>query len=279
MRDSRGSWYLLTGLVLGAAIGLVLSIFIFPAQYVDVTPSALKAADRDQYRALIARAYLVEADIGRAVARLALLEDPRPADALVEQAQQEMGVEGNEQTSRALALLAAAVSQKQLVITPLPRISGAITAPQAVTHTPDNQVTTTSVPPTRTPGATITPRATATAQPTQGAPYELAEQKEVCEAQGSGSLLQVYVFNAAEEGVPAVRVEVSFTNGGVESFYTGLYPEVSPGYADYAMVEGMTYNLRVGDAGQMVQNLSIPQCENENGGTFPGSIQLIFKQP
>lgn len=279
MKDNRGSWYLLTGLILGAAIGLVLSIFILPANYVDAAPSALKGADRNHYRALVARAYLFEADNGRAVARLALLEDPRPADALVEQAQQEMGAEGNEQTSRALALLAAAVSQRQLVITPLPRIAGGLSAPQSMTSTPDLQLTPTPAPPTRTPGATITPRATATPQPTQGAPYELAEQNEVCEAQGSGSLIQVYVFDAAEEGVPAVRVEVSIPNGGVESFYTGLYSEVSPGYADYTMVEGITYNLRVGDAGQLVQNLSIPQCEDENGGTFPGSIQLIFKQP
>lgn len=54
--------------------------------------------------------------------------------------------------------------------------------------------------------------------------------------EGRGSLIQVFVFNAADEGVPAVRVEVSITDGGVESFFTGFYPEISPGYADYAMV-------------------------------------------
>ena len=97
--------------------------------------------------------------------------------------------------------------------------------------------------------------------------------------EGRGSLIQVFVFNAADEGVSAVRVEVSITDGGVESFFTGFYPEISPGYADYAMVEGMTYNLRVGSTGQLVQNLSVPQCKNKDGEAFLGSIQLVFKQP
>lgn len=279
MREKRGSWYLLTGLVIGAALGLLLSIFVFPANFVDAAPSALKTADRDHYRALVARAYLVEADNGRAFARLALLGDPRTAEALVAQTQEEMGPDGDEQTSRALALLAAAVSQKQLVITPLPRIAAGVAQPLAATSTPDVMLTPTTLPPTRTAGATVTPRPTTTPQPTQGAPYELVEQKEVCEAEGSGSLIMVYVFDASDKPVAAVRVEVSITNGGVESFFTGLYPEISHGYADYTMVEGMTYNLRVGDTGQLVQNLSIPQCKSKDGDAFPGSIQLIFKQP
>ncbi len=279
MKEKRGSLYLLTGLIIGAVIGLVLSIFIIPANFVDAAPSALKSADRDHYRALISRAYLVEADNGRAFARLALLGDVNQAEALVAQAQEVMSSGEDENYSRGLALLAAAVSQRQLVITPLPRIVAEVPPAPTLTDLPDVQLTPTTVQPTRTPGATITPRPTATPQPTQGAPYELAEQKEVCEMDGPGSLIQVYVFDVADEPVAAVRVEVSLTNGGVESFFTGLYPQISPGYADYAMVEGMTYNLRVGDAGQLVQNLSIPQCENEDGNPYPGSIQLIFKQP
>jgi len=278
MKEKRGSLYLLTGLVIGAVLGLLTSIFIVPARYVDVAPSALKAVDREQYRALVARAYLVEADNGRAVARLALLADPRPADALVAQAEKEKRPGGDEHTSRALALLAAAVSQKQLLITPLPRIA-AEAGGQATEPAPGEQETPTLLPPTRTPGATITPRPSPTPLPTQGAPYALIQQKEICEVEGRGSLIQVFVFNAADEGVPAVRVEVSITDGGVESYFTGFYPEISPGYADYAMVEGMTYNLRVGSTGQLVQNLSVPQCKNKDGEAFPGSIQLVFKQP
>ena len=279
MKERRGHWYLLTGLILGIAIGLLASIFVIPVQYINTEPHALNSKDRDNYRALIARAYLVEADNGRALARLALLRDANPADALVAQAQTELGGEGMETRSRALAQLAAAVSQEAVVITPLPRLAAAATATPVTSGTAAALESPTAIPPTRTPAATITPRPTATPQPTQGSPYELVEQKEVCDAELPGSLIRVFVFDAADEPVAAVRVEVSIPNGGVEGFFTGLYPQISPGYADYAMVEGMTYNLRVGEAGQLVQNLSIPQCENEGGDPFPGSIQLVFRQP
>lgn len=278
-RERRGPWYLLTGLLIGAAIGLAAAIFLFPVNYVNTDPSALKGADRDRYRALVARAYLVEADNGRAFARLALLKDVSSAEALVAQAQRSSGTDGDESLNRALALLAAAVTQNQLVVTPLPRLAAETLATPTVMETAKESVTPTSIPPTRTTGPTITPRPTATPQPTQGAPYELLEQKDICEAALPGNLIQVYVVNAEEEPVPGVRVEVSITNGGVEAFYTGLYPQISAGYADYAMVEGMTYNLRVGEAGQLVQNLSIPECRDEDGKAFPGSLRLVFKQP
>jgi hypothetical protein len=57
-----------------------------------------------------------------------------------------------------------------------------------------------------------------------------------------------------------------------------LYPEISLGYADYLMTEGMTYNLRVGVGGQLIQNLSIPRCAGDDGSAFAGSIELIFKK-
>ena len=90
MKERRGHWYLLTGLILGIAIGLLASIYAIPVQYINTEPHALNSKDRDNYRALIARAYLVEADNGRALARLALLRDANPADALVAQAQKRM---------------------------------------------------------------------------------------------------------------------------------------------------------------------------------------------
>ena len=63
----------------------------------------------------------------------------------------------------------------------------------------------------------------------------------------------------------------------MEAFFTGLQPDVDPGYADYLMTEGMTYNLRVGETGQLIQNLSIPRCKDENNQAFAGSIRLEFR--
>lgn len=281
MNEKRGHWYLFTGLIIGTAIGILLSISLLPVKYVNTPPQLLDTAEKDVYRNLIAQAYLVEADNGRALSRLALLGDVNTEDALVAQAQQQLAVGGKESESRALALLAAAIKMNTVQITPLPKvITNPITAPtltQTVVIEPTP--TYTALPPTRTPAVTVTPRPTATLQPTQGSPYELVEQVEVCDPALTESMIQVFVFNRADKPVAGVRIEISIPGGGVEAFYTGLYPEISVGYADYTMAEGMTYNLRVGEAGQLVQNLSIPVCEGEGGKKFPGSIKLTFKKP
>lgn len=286
MSEKRGHLYLLTGLIIGVLVGVLLSMML-PVQYTDTDPSLLQNADKDLYRSLIASAYLVEVDNNRAQARLELLGDVNPPDALVAQAQQLLASGGSEEESRALALLAAAINEGVVQITALPNINDLPVSPPLETNTVNTPVVeptgnSTKEPAadvTRTPVVTVTPRPTVTPLPTEGSPYELVEQSEVCDAGLSTPLIQVYVFDLEDNPVAGVRIEISITDRGMEVFYTGLYPEISPGYADYQMVEGMIYNLRVGTAGQLVQNLSIPRCETDDGKSFPGSIKLIFKNP
>lgn len=286
MSEKRGHLYLLTGLIIGVLVGVLLSMML-PVQYTDTDPSLLQNADKDLYRSLIASAYLVEVDNNRAQARLELLGDVNPQDALVAQAQQLLASGGSEEESRALALLAAAINEGVVQITALPNINDLPVSPPLETNTVNTPVVeptgnSTKEPTadvTRTPVVTVTPRPTVTPLPTEGSPYELVEQSEVCDAGLSTPLIQVYVFDLEDNPVAGVRIEISITDRGMEVFYTGLYPEISPGYADYQMVEGMIYNLRVGTAGQLVQNLSIPRCETDDGKSFPGSIKLIFKNP
>ena len=71
---------------------------------------------------MIAQAYLVEADNARAKARLELLGDINAEDALIAQAQQLIAAGKSESQSRALALLAAAIQQNAVQITPLPKV-------------------------------------------------------------------------------------------------------------------------------------------------------------
>ena len=282
MSEKQGHLYLLTGLIIGVLIGVLLSMML-PVHYTDTDPSLLQNADKDLYRSLIARAYLVEVDHNRARARLELLGDVNPQDALVAQAQQLLASGGSEEESRALALLAAAINEGVVQITALPDLNDRPLSPPLETvadNLPEVELTKDpAAEVTRTPVATVTPRPTITPLPTEGSPYELVEQSEICDADLTTSLIQVYVFNREDNPVAGVRIEISITDRGMEAFYTGLYPEISPGYADYQMVEGMIYNLRVGTAGQLVQNLSIPRCETDDGQSFPGSIKLVFKKP
>lgn len=279
MNEKRGSLHLVTGGVIGILIGLLLSLVLLPVQYTDTEPYSLKNDDRAVYREVIARAYMVEADTPRALARLALLKDPDPAQGLVEQAQILLASGEKDAEARALALLAAAVSQPSMSITALPIILASPTPTITPTTAAHTTITPTGILSTRTPMATITPRPTFTPQATQGAPFELLDQSNICDPELKESMIQIYVKDAAGNPVPGVKIEISLPNGGVETFRTGLYPEISLGYADYAMLQGMTYNLRVGEAGQLVLNLSIPACEDDEGEPYPGSIRLDYQQP
>ena len=289
MNEKRGHLYLFTGLIIGLLVGVLIAMML-PARAIDTDPSLLNSADKNLYRALIARAYLVEADNTRAQARLDLLNDVNSEDALVAQAQQLLAAGSSEVDSRALALLAAGLHQGVVQITPLPSMMlQPTTIPVEIATLLDPTLESTTAPtnaivntPTQgvasTQEATITARPTSTPLPTESALYALVEQTEVCDAALPGSLIQVYVYNRADRPVAGVRVEISITDAGMEAFYTGLYPEISLGYADYLMTEGMTYNLRVGVGGQLIQNLSIPRCAGDDGSAFAGSIELIFKK-
>jgi hypothetical protein len=92
--EKRGPWYLLTGLVLGIALGLIYAWIFQPVQYVDTSPASLRSDFKDQYRALIAAAYLGNGDLVRARARLELIKDEDMFRAISEQAQRTLAQQG-----------------------------------------------------------------------------------------------------------------------------------------------------------------------------------------
>ena len=105
----KSSWYLLTGFLLGLAIGLIIAWVVLPASYTDVSPQALKNSDKDQYRLMIARVYAVDRDLVRAESRLALLGDENVGDLLAAQSQQVLASGESQADAQALALLSSAV--------------------------------------------------------------------------------------------------------------------------------------------------------------------------
>lgn len=123
-QDRRGSWYLLTGIVIGVALGLVYSWVVSPVRYVDAPPSALRADYKDDYRVLIAVAYLYSDDLVRAEDRLAQLKDDESATTLAMQAQRALAEGHSEEEIYALKTLANALNGNlapgMIELTPVP---------------------------------------------------------------------------------------------------------------------------------------------------------------
>lgn len=282
--QNRGPWFLFTGLILGLVIGLAVSRLALPVKYVDAVPAALLPADQENYRRLVALAYQADGDLGRARARLAQLNDSDPVRALNDQAV----VGGNSpQEAGALAKLAEALANAPAAAqeqpTAAPRATRTLAAETpGITATPtleeggDAVRTATPEPSaTPTPRASFTPRPTL-ALPTVGAPFSVKGRERVCDPAQPAGLLQVWVENAAGEPAAGVRVTVTW-DGGEDSFYTGLYPNISSGYADFAMSAGVSYSLRVGDGGETAGDLSAPTCTAQ-GKSFNGGWKITFSQ-
>jgi hypothetical protein len=298
MKDRRPPLYLITGIVIGVLAGLFIAYVVLPVRYANTAPDTLSTVQKGDYRSLVGRAYLYEADAGRAFSRLALLQDTDIHAALVAESQQLAASNGDVLSARGLALLAADVAQPGQIITPLVTVvvvqpTGTPVPTQFPTEptstelvpskTPQStktpaMVTETAVTVTNTPFATLTPRPSATPKPTQGAPYVLVNQSGDCAKNEVGSLLIVNVLDSAGNGAPGVKIEISLPTGGSEDFYTGLYPEISDGYADYTMNAKTTYSLRVGLGGDPTTGLQLPQCTTGDGKAYTVDLVLTFKQ-
>ena len=109
--DERGNWYLITGVVLGIILGILFAWVISPVEYVDTAPESLTNEFKDQYRVLIASAYVANGDLVRAKARLELLDEPDIYLVVAEQAQQMLAEGGSVEEAQALGRLALALGQ------------------------------------------------------------------------------------------------------------------------------------------------------------------------
>jgi len=77
--------------------------------------------------------------------------------------------------------------------------------------------------------------------------------------------------------VPGVQVNVAW-DGGLDTFFTGLQPAVSVGYADFQMTPRVSHSLRVGDGGETVNGLSAPDCTDGEGNVFAGGLYFVFER-
>jgi len=247
--ERRGPWYLITGLVIGLLFGLLYTWVINPSRLVDTSPDRLAPAFKEHYRSMIALAYESNGDLGRARGRLGLLKDEDAVAELSAQAQRILAQGGSPQEARALAALAAA-------------LGGQAPAQPAVTSAPGEETGARSDLPTL--AVTLTPGSSANAA------FFLKQREPLCDAALKEGTLQVDVVDASGRPVPGVRIVIRWA-GGEEAIATGLYPSISPGYADYVMRAGEVYSIQAG-TGEVVSDLSTQSCSS----SYEGGWRLFF---
>jgi len=286
MKDNRGPWYLLTGLVLGGITGLLFAWLVQPVRYINTAPSTLDDEYKAKYRALIAAAYMSNNDLVRAKARLALLKDPDIYRSVAEQAQHSMAQGDSPEEARALGILAMALNQSlNEASQPVQPTSIVLPANQ----TPESHLPISATPlPLETAFSLSTPQSisptistgTAETAPTAtvGAPFMLKSRQLVCDEDYGAPLIQVIALDAT--GQPASGIEIMITwEGGENHFFTGLKPELGMGYADYTMTPDVTYTLKLAQGGQPVSDLTATYCDTTGGNQQWGVWRLEFSQP
>ena len=292
---NRIPWSVLLALLFGSGVGLAYAWAIYPLQVIDAEPIALRTDFKDQYRSAIAAAYAATGDLTRAQARLSLLGDNNPIEALNAQAQRMLasgaGGISFEEADQVVAL-AAALDQNG---------SSPPESPATQTLVPDivdstaNSPTSTLPPlpsepsveltetlasvetPLNTPAAS-TPRPTRTPVPTFGAPFGLTGQESVCDPNLPDGLLQVLILNSNRRQMPGIEILITW-EGGAENFFTGLKPELGNGYADYIMTPDITYTVQLRAGSDIASGLTAPTCQTPSGEAFVGGIKLTFQQP
>lgn len=268
------------GLALGLGLGLLFAWVIRPVNYVDTAPVSLRADFKDQFRLSIAAAYAANGNLPRARARLALLGDLDPAATLMDQSRHAAGPGGSGQAALMLAGLAQAIGPTAGIApsqTASPAPTEIATAGPQISPTLARGTASTATP-SRTPQNTFTPRPSLTPTVTPGQPFAILINETICDETLQPGLLQVTVKNADAKPIAGAEIVIAW-QGGQESFFTGLKPELGDGYADFVMQEGVVYTLRLAADSETAGGLSIPSCQKKDGTAYAGGITLVFQQP
>lgn len=280
----RIPWDILLALLAGLGLGLVYSWAISPTRVVDAEPIALRADFKDQYRAAIAAAFAGTGDLTRAQARLNLLRDTDPMQALNAQAQR-MLANGEIQQAGQIAALVSALESGVIAKTQSPAFTEVVIPSGISTATPllvqtdiPFLITETPLSIETQPVIESTPRPTLTSIPTLGAPFTLTSQETICDTNLPDGLLQVLILNSNRRQLAGVEIRIAW-DGGEEKFFTGLKPELGNGYADFYMIPNIIYTLQLASGSDTASNLIAPACQTEDGNAYFGGIKLTFQQP
>ncbi len=272
----------LLALAMGVGVGLLYSWVISPVQYTDTGPNTLRADYQAGYAQLAARAFAVDGNLGRARTRLGLLGWADPAQTTAALAQQLVAEDADARQIAAVSDLAIALAGGPTATRAGPPPNQTQVADVTATAATAPRPTASATPqPTNTVIPSITPQLLPTRTPTatpQGA-FDFKGRQLVCDPALGQPLIQVQTENAGTVPVPGVEVVVTW-DGGFDHFYTGLKPEQGLGYGDFTMTPGIEYTVHLAESPSLtVEGITVENCGDGGGGTFPGAWLLVFRQP
>ena len=269
------------GIVIGLVLGLLVTWQVWPVEYYDTDSVDLRQEHKDDYVVMIAAAYAQDGDLDTAVVRLEWLglEDDTQVVLVLFQRYDEAGYI---EETRSLARLAHGLGVTDvallpyveeptptatLIPTPAPTPTEEPTAtptetpaeptPTSTQAPPEPTSTPTQPPPTPTQTANVPPEDTATPTVAVDFDYQVVEKSDLgCTSDRDGDYILIHVRDEDDRGVAGVKIVVKGPE--VEDFFfTGLKPEIGPGFADYLVTAAGSYTAEVAEGrSQVAQGLA-----------------------
>ena len=106
-------------------------------------------------------------------------------------------------------------------------------------------------------------------------PFVLKEKREVCDSTILEGLMQILIEDETGESIAGAQILVMWENN-TSAFFTGLFPSIDPGYADYQMNADVVYRVQVGENGEIINDLTPLRCDNGEGEIYTGGWLLRF---
>ena len=258
----------------------------------------LKPADKDLYRAMIALSFNARGDMGRAQARLGLLEEADPRSAWQPRRSNPLPRANRQKNPAAWRCWPPRLDRLAEPVEPSWRSVGEPVEPSGTmpvgSGTEPVEVSTFEpvlTLPASIPAADGTPtldipverptnppeEPTAYPSPTPGASY-IAKSANASAMWNMTQILQVYVVDKDGKSIPGAEVIVTWEDGE-DHFFTGMKPAIDLGYADFKMELDVLYNVRMASGGQTVTKISTPNCITDPGVAYKGGDKVIFGLP
>ena len=250
----------LIALILGTAIGLAYAWLVDPLTFSESSPAQVMASYREAWLIMSAEAYAQDGDWERTQARVNALRAANLSQTFADLFERYQA-NGPNPTARALARLADRLNmrtpamQVYLAAIAVPTPEPVPTIGAAASPRPINTATPTATP---EPQPTLTP--TATPLPD----YQLIERTAECTPGKQPPQIRVIVRDQFGQSVPGKEIWITWEDGGMDRFVTGLKPEIDPGYVDFDMQLDQSYNVGVDKpTSAIVSGLRADSCETD----------------